>query len=254
MTEHSTQSAAPADAAPDGMALGGPASGGPASEGPDPEGPDPEGPDPEGAASNGPVAPDALLGDDVVRDEVERLGRLIRSARGEQYSLEALAAKSGVSAGLLSQIERGIGNPSFQTLLRVAHALDIPVAKLLTGGAERKPESEFVVRTHERRHITWPKEGMSWDILNVPGQREFTAMLGKIPPQFRETAFYNPRHYRGMVWSHVLRGEVTVMIGDLQFTAGPGDSYSGMHEQIRWVHNHTDEEAVVLSLLIPGAF
>jgi transcriptional regulator with XRE-family HTH domain len=206
------------------------------------------------AAAIGAGAADALLGDDVVRDEVERLGRLIRSARGERYSLEALAARSGVSAGLLSQIERGIGNPSFQTLLRVAHALDIPVSKLLTGGAERKPESEFVIRTHERRHITWPKEGMSWDILSVPGQREFTAMLGRVPPQFRETAFHNPRHYRGMIWSHVLSGEVTVMVGDLQFTVGPGDSYTATHEQTRWVHNYTDEEAVVLSLLIPGAF
>jgi transcriptional regulator with XRE-family HTH domain len=199
-------------------------------------------------------AADALLGDDVVRDEVERLGRLIRAARGERYSLEALAARSGVSAGLLSQIERGIGNPSFQTLLRVAHALDIPVAQLLVGGAERKPESSFLVRTHERRHITWPKEGMSWDILSVPGQREFTAMLGRIPPQFRETTFFNPRHYRGMVWSHVLAGEVTALIGDIEFTAGPGDSYSGTHEQTHWVHNHTDEEAIVLSILVPGAF
>ena len=255
MTEHSTQRAA-ADTAVAGAAV---TSAGPGGPGPDGTvsgaapangaSPDSLGP---GAGNQG--APDALLGDDVVRDEVERLGRLIRSARGERYSLEARAARSGVSAGLLSQIERGIGNPSFQTLLRVAHALDIPVAKLLAGGAERKPESEFVVRRHERRHITWPKKGMSWDILSPPGQREFTAMLGRVPPQFKETAFYNPRHYRGTVWSHVLKGEVTVMIGDLQFTAGPGDSYSGTHEQIRWVHNYTDEEAVVLSLLIPGAF
>ncbi len=222
MTEHGTQSAGPAAA--------------------------------DSVRVNGAGPHDALLGDDVVRDEVERLGRLIRSARGELYSLEALAARSGVSAGLLSQIERGIGNPSFQTLLRVAHALDIPVASLLAEGSERSPESSFVVRTHERRHITWPREGMSWEILSVPGQREFTAMLGRVPPQFRETTFFNPRHYRGTVWSHVLAGEVTVLIGDVQFTAGPGDSYSGTHEQIRWVHNHTDDEAVVLSLLIPGAF
>jgi len=236
MTEHSTQSAGSADASSDGAASA--AAGG------------------AFLGVNGAVAgaDDALLGDDVVRDEVERLGRLIRSARGERYSLEALAARSGVSAGLLSQIERGIGNPSFQTLLRVAHALDIPVAKLLADGAGPRPESSFVVRAHERRHITWPKEGMSWDILSVPGQREFTAMLGRIPPQFRENSFNNPRHYRGAVWSHVLHGQVSVMIGDVEFTAGPGDSYSGTNEQIHWVHNHTDEEAVVLTLLIPGAF
>jgi transcriptional regulator with XRE-family HTH domain len=203
---------------------------------------------------NGDASPDELLGDDAVRGEVERLGRLIRLARGERYSLEALAARSGVSAGLLSQIERGIGNPSYQTLLRVAHALDIPVAQLLAGGAQSKPESSFVVRAHERRHITWPKEGISWQILSVPGQREFTAMLGRIPPRFRETAFFNPRHYRGMIWSHVLAGEVTVRIDNLELVASTGDSYSGAHEQIHSVHNETDEDAIVLSVLVPGVF
>jgi transcriptional regulator with XRE-family HTH domain len=195
----------------------------------------------------------AQLADDVVRDEVQRLGRLIRLARGERYSLDALAARSGVSAGLLSQIERGIGNPSFQTLLKVAHALDIPVAKLLAGGDADRPESSFVVRAHERRHITWPKEEVSWELLSVPGERQFTAMLGRFPPQFRETAFSNPRHYRGMIWSHVLAGEVTVLIGDLRVVAGPGDSYSGTYDQIHWMHNETDEVAIVLGVLVPGA-
>jgi hypothetical protein len=36
--------------------------------------------------------------------------------------------------------------------------------------------------------------------------------------------------------------------------ARPGDSYSGGYQQIHWVHNETDEIAVVLSVLIPGVF
>jgi transcriptional regulator with XRE-family HTH domain len=197
---------------------------------------------------------DTQLADSVLRDEVQRLGRLIRLARGERYSLDALAARSGVSAGLLSQIERGIGNPSFQTLLRVAHALDIPVAVLLAGGDGNKPESAFVVRAGERRHITWPREGMFWELLSVPGQREFTAMLGRIPAQFRDRAFCDPRYFQGTIWSHVLAGEVTVLIGDLRIVARAGDSYSGEYQQIHWVHNETDEVAVVLSVLVPGVF
>ena len=49
--------------------------------------------------------------------------RTICLARGEKYSPGTLAARSGVSAGLHSQIERGIENPSFQTLLRITSAL-----------------------------------------------------------------------------------------------------------------------------------
>jgi quercetin dioxygenase-like cupin family protein len=79
-------------------------------------------------------------------------------------------------------------------------------------------------------------------------------MLGRIPPRFRETAFFNPRHYRGMIWSHVLAGEVTVRIDNLELVASAGDSYSGAHEQIHSVQNETDEDAIVLSVLVPGVF
>jgi quercetin dioxygenase-like cupin family protein len=57
-----------------------------------------------------------------------------------------------------------------------------------------------------------------------------------------------------MIWSHVLAGEVTVLIDSLEFVARAGDSYSGAHEHIRWVHNETDEDAIVLSVLVPGVF
>ena len=56
-----------------------------------------------------------------------------------------------------------------------------------------------------------------------------------------------------MIWSHVMAGEVTVLIGDMTIVACPGDSYSGDYEQIHWVHNETDEVAIVLGVLVPGA-
>src|ERR1700748_2596001 len=93
-------------------------------------------------AAEAPAGDDSLLvSAEAFAGEMSRLGRILRAARGDRYSLETLAERSGVSTGLLSQIERGIGNPSFQTLLRVAHALDIPVAALLAGDAGSKPES-----------------------------------------------------------------------------------------------------------------
>jgi transcriptional regulator with XRE-family HTH domain len=48
-----------------------------------------------------------------------------------QMTLQELSSHSGVSVGLISQIERGNGNPSFNTLVQIAHALDVPVARLL---------------------------------------------------------------------------------------------------------------------------
>src|SRR5262245_20193781 len=55
--------------------------------------------------------------------------RARRQAR--RLSLDALAARSGVSKGMLVQIENGTTNPSIGTLCRVAAALGASVADLV---------------------------------------------------------------------------------------------------------------------------
>lgn len=84
---------------------------------------------------------DAMLGD---------LGSRIRMLRKErQLTTERLAETAGVSAGLISQIERGNGNPSFATLVQLAHGLQMPIGQLLEA-----PESKsVVVRKNERRRL-----------------------------------------------------------------------------------------------------
>ncbi len=66
------------------------------------------------------------------------LGSVVHTARSGRYTLAALAVRAGISTGLLSLIERGGGNPSFTTLVRLATALDMEPAALVaaaTAGA-----------------------------------------------------------------------------------------------------------------------
>jgi transcriptional regulator with XRE-family HTH domain len=51
--------------------------------------------------------------------------------RGRRLSLDALARRSGVSKGMLVQIEGGRANPSIGILCRVAAALGVAVAELV---------------------------------------------------------------------------------------------------------------------------
>jgi len=60
--------------------------------------------------------------------------RLLRTARG--WSLDALAAASGVSRSMLSQIERKQANPTLAVTLRIARAFGLSLGDLLeTPGA-----------------------------------------------------------------------------------------------------------------------
>lgn len=58
--------------------------------------------------------------------------RAQRARRG--LTLDALAARSGVSRGMLVQVEQGRTNPSVSTLTRIASALGVTVARLVEVG------------------------------------------------------------------------------------------------------------------------
>ena len=80
------------------------------------------------------------------------VGLRIREARRlAQRSAKELAKAAGVSRGHLSQIERGQKTPSMEALARIAGALDLTLAHLLT--IEASPPLSEALAELERR---WP--------------------------------------------------------------------------------------------------
>src|SRR5229473_8657229 len=77
----------------------------------------------------------------------QQLGRSIRAHReAARLSLGTLAAKSGVSKANLSTIEAGAGNPSLETLWRLAGALGLSLGVLLgEAGPHQVGTEEFVL-------------------------------------------------------------------------------------------------------------
>ena len=83
---------------------------------------------------------------------LQDLGSRIRVLRRERnLTLERLGELSDLSVGIVSQIERGKGNPSFATLVQLAHGLDIPVGRLLHVAEQHKSP---VVRRGEPHQAT----------------------------------------------------------------------------------------------------
>src|SRR3954449_9714647 len=95
--------------------------------------------------------------------------RALRDAGG--LSLRDLAERSGVSAPMLSQVERGETSPTLAIGARIAHGLDLRLSQLLRldeGG------QVAIVRASERRPGTSdPASGHRAEILTppLPGQR-----------------------------------------------------------------------------------
>src|SRR2546428_6422514 len=102
---------------------------------------------------SGPMATTARSAEQERHDDLQRaLGQQVRQLRLERgLTLEEVAARSGCSLGSLSQIERGLGNPSFATLVRISHALRVSVGRLVELDRNGKDGVSPVVRKRERR-------------------------------------------------------------------------------------------------------
>jgi transcriptional regulator with XRE-family HTH domain len=94
--------------------------------------------------------------------------RALREGLG--LSLRELAARSGVSAPMLSQVERGETSPTLAVAARIAEGLELSLSQLL-----RLDEGEGValVRRAERRAGGSQRSGHRYEVLTppLPGQR-----------------------------------------------------------------------------------
>ncbi|GAA2415347.1 hypothetical protein GCM10010404_86980 [Nonomuraea africana] len=69
---------------------------------------------------------------DIVEEVGQTLAANLRAARGLRgWRLDDLAAASGVSRGMIHQIETARTHPSVATLARLCHALKIPISELV---------------------------------------------------------------------------------------------------------------------------
>jgi transcriptional regulator with XRE-family HTH domain len=80
---------------------------------------------------------------DAWRAQLTTLGRVIRTQRQlAKLSLRDLAALTDVSNAYLSQIERGMHEPSVRVLRAIAEALSLPADELLREAGLLDPEAE----------------------------------------------------------------------------------------------------------------
>jgi transcriptional regulator with XRE-family HTH domain len=96
---------------------------------------------------------------DVGKAQLQRLGRVIREQRtAAELSLRELAARTNVSNPYLSQLERGLHEPSVRVLKAIAKALNMSAEALMvqagllddTDGREPGPSVVDAVRADPR--------------------------------------------------------------------------------------------------------
>lgn len=182
--------------------------------------------------------------------DLTRLGTTLQRARKEQkFSVGELSRRAQVSAGLISQLERGQGNPSFLTLSRLAEALRVPLGHFLQGPA---PTGQMVVRADERKKLVLPDDRLVYELLTPSLQGALEVLRTTVPPGWtnREHPFSHP----GEECVHLLSGRLEVTVGTSFFELDTGDSITYDSSVAHWWSNPEEESAVIIGSVTPPSF
>jgi transcriptional regulator with XRE-family HTH domain len=171
---------------------------------------------------------------------VLRLGAALRTLRLQRgFTLEKLAEASGVSTGLLSQLERGIGNPSLYTVLKIADALNVPVGNFFPSSDS---DSAIIVRKKERQVLPSDAPGMSVELLS-PDPRHPIQFLW-IEREPGESTEQRPSMHKGAEFGVVIEGTLEVHLGDEIYVLEQGDSINFQSNVSHWYRNPGTERVV----------
>ncbi|MFM0631069.1 helix-turn-helix domain-containing protein [Paraburkholderia xenovorans] len=186
-------------------------------------------------------------GDDERAESIEIGRRLkhLRTVRG--LTITELAGSSGVSAGRISQIERGQSNPSINTLQKLRAVLGVTLwAFLEDDGAAATRDSPYVRRRENRPRIISGTNQFTKELLSPTDNDELRFMILTLPPNAESDDVLTGPGDKG---GYVLSGKVSLTIGNETLEIREGDSFQFRSTIAHHISNPWQDEAKVLWII-----
>ncbi len=176
---------------------------------------------------------------DLAAHALVAIGSRIRKLRSERgLTLQRLADMTGLSASLLSLVERGKTSPSIGTLVAIAHAFDVHMTDLMPG-APAAPEQPVLTFDEQRVYAT--PEGVNRRILRDDRVRGLEVALNEYGPGGRSADTL--LHHAGYEYGVVIEGTLTVEVEGISYELHPGDSIAYDSSRPHRIVNHGPTEA-----------
>lgn len=176
---------------------------------------------------------------------MQNLGKRIKALRNERgLTLVQLGQRVGLSASYLSQIERGVIMPSLTRLTTIANALDAEVGHFF----EDDVSTPCVVRSNQGKRLGSPADAMV-ELLSADLSDKKIQPYRMVcqPGASRVQSTTHPGEELGFV----LKGRLTVTVGEETFVLEAGDS---IHYQTLQPHSWRNEgsaECVIVWVVSP---
>ncbi|MGG4268040.1 helix-turn-helix domain-containing protein [Peribacillus simplex] len=166
-----------------------------------------------------------------------------RKAKG--LSSRELAKLAEITPSMLSQIERGLANPSIQTLKVLAKTLNVPTFSFLL---EETITEDLIVRSSKRKKMII--DNLSYELLSPDFTGNLATAIMKVPPNISSSDL----EHRGEEVAFILEGKIKLYLGEEKYLLEAGDSVKiPANFKHKWENNFS-QNAVVLFSVTPPAF
>ena len=177
--------------------------------------------------------------------EIGNKVKRLRLQRG--LTQEELAARTELSKGFISQLERDITSPSIATLMDILEALGTDVAAFFN----EKPEAK-VVYEGEDMFLKEGDDGVTIRWLVTDAQKNALEPILVTLPAGTSTDRDDP--HEGEEFGYVLSGTVILFLGEKKHRVRKGDSFCFVPSSAHWLKNPGRSEARVLWVSTPPTF
>lgn len=148
--------------------------------------------------------------------------RALRKARG--LSLKEVSLQAGLSAGFLSQVERGLSSASVRALARLADALGVGISDVFPSDEGFDGANHIVARVKDRKRIDFAQTGVTKELLtpfaHLP---RLDIYMMTLEPGGRSGD--EPYSHDGAEAGLVLEGGLELVVDGRKYILGEGDSF-----------------------------
>lgn len=176
---------------------------------------------------------------------MDDIGARLRAVRKEKgWTLEALASKSGLSIGFLSQVERDLTTLSIVSLSAICQALSVPIESLFSSSRPIGEAPSAVTRADQQLHIQIGGSPITYRYLSgqLPDLPIEELLIAEFPPHCDQQG----SSHEGQEFGYVLRGSLVLNVQDEQYELTAGDSYRVAASQSHGYRTSAAEGADVL--------
>lgn len=173
---------------------------------------------------------------------IQNLGNNIKKVRKQnKMTLKELSEKTGFSISFLSQLERGKSSATLESLKKISLALNINPGYFF----EKSEDNEEIVENSMRETEMERRNILYQDLNRNISNPAFAPLLVTLKPNKNEGNLFT---HNGQEFLYVLKGELTVQLGEKTHVLKNNDSIMLDSNIKHYWYNYTKEDVMFLCI------